>query len=128
VSAVAMTKASSAVDAATRRPRHERRTVYMRARFPDLSPETPITRGHTEPRSMCLDRWELTRLEVSRLPVSPACTVDGCGPAPDSHRLPLGTVAFCFTAGRTVPRLDRLTQSAIALRSNEAWSRTMIGW
>ena len=36
-----------------------RRAVCIRTRFPDFSPETPITRGHTEPRSMCLDRWEL---------------------------------------------------------------------
>ena len=27
--------------------------------LPGLSPETPNTRGHTEPQSMCLDRWEL---------------------------------------------------------------------
>src|SRR3984957_1008961 len=27
--------------------------------LPGLSPETPNTRGHTEPQSTCLDRWEL---------------------------------------------------------------------
>jgi hypothetical protein len=43
------------------------RAVCIRARFPDFSPETPNTRGHTEPRSMCLDSGNSAAFEVSRL-------------------------------------------------------------
>ena len=61
------------------------------SRFPVLDPEnSAMARGHTEPRTMCLDGGNSPDLEVSRLVVSPHWrTIHGCGPAPESHRLPL---------------------------------------
>ena len=62
--------------------------------------KTPHQRGRTEPRSLCLDGGNSPDLEVSRLMVSPRRrTIHGCGPAPDSHRLPLaGSTATACVA------------------------------
>src|ERR1700722_16614231 len=52
--------------------------------------KTPHQRGHPEPQSLCLDGGNSPDLEVSRLMASPRrCTIHGCGPAPESPRLPL---------------------------------------
>jgi hypothetical protein len=67
----------------------------MCARFPDPARKLRFTASHRAP-SLCLDRWgTLCLLEVPRLSASPECAVYGCGPAPDSHRLPLWAVLIC---------------------------------
>ncbi len=102
-------EASSVARPTAEAPRRVRRMMCMVLASRTSTRKTPHPRGLAEPRSLCLDGGNSSDLEVSRLMVSPRRrTIHGCGPAPDSHRLPLtGSTATACVAGRTVPRRSR---------------------
>ncbi len=78
------------------------------SRFPDFDPENSAHRGVTpSPGPSVSTAGNSPAPEVSRLRrvTLDGCTTHGCGPAPDSHRLPLAGSTTACSALRTLPRL-----------------------